>query len=298
MLTRFMHVIQDIPLRYDKPTFRIIPRLDIKNNNLVKGVHLEGLRVLGDPALFAEYYYNQGADEIFYQDIVASLYERNSLEDVIRRTVKKVFIPITVSGGIRSLEDINNVLKAGADKVAINTAAIKNLEFIKRAVKKFGSSTIAICVEVIKDVSTDKYFCFIDNGRQETGQEVCQWIEKIQSLGIGEIILTSVDKEGTGEGFDEYLLNMTSKIVDVPLIAHGGISGLDNIKHIANRVDGVCVASIFHYDTISKIKTFGDHSHQDGNTRFIKEQKSYGKINPISIKELKQQLAQDIPIRI
>jgi len=186
-------------------SIRIIPRLDIKGPNLVKGIHLEGLRVLGRPEEFAKYYYEQGADELMYQDVVASLYGRNSLQEIINRTAKAIFIPLTVGGGIRTIEDIRNVLRAGADKVAINTAAIKNPEFIKQAAINYGSSTIVIAIEAIKHKNGD-YFAYTDNGREYTGKEVVEWAKRVEELGAGEIVLTSVDREGTGEGFDLDLL--------------------------------------------------------------------------------------------
>lgn len=283
----------------EKPTLRIIPRLDIKGGNLVKGVQLEGLRVLGNPAQFAEHYSQEGADEIFYQDVVASLYERNSLESVIRKTAENTCIPVTVSGGIRRIEDISAVLKAGADKVAINTAAFRDLDFIKRAVHKFGASTITICAELIKDEDKQKYFCFTDNGREETGWEICSWIEQIQEIGVGELVLTSVDREGTGEGFDEDLLKLIAPLVEIPLLVHGGISGADEIEKISNLVDGVVIGSIFHYDTIFRLKTFQDHSLKDGNTSFLQKQKRYKRINPIGIQKLKEELSdRGISIRL
>lgn len=160
---------------------RIIPRLDIKGPNLVKGIHLEGLRVLGKPEDFAQYYYEHGADELFYQDVVASLYERNSLHDIISTTAKRSFIPLTVGGGIRTIEDIRNVLRAGADKVSINTAAIRNPSFIREASVKFGSSTIVIAIEAIRQPN-GKYEVFVDNGREHTGKDVFEWAKKLKSL--------------------------------------------------------------------------------------------------------------------
>jgi imidazole glycerol-phosphate synthase subunit HisF len=196
-------------------SIRVIPRLDIKGPNLVKGIHLEGLRVLGKPEDFAQYYYENGADELFYQDVVASLYERNSLGNIITATAKKNFIPLTVGGGIRTIEDIKNVLRVGADKVCINTAAIKNPQFIKEASRKFGSSTIVVAIEAIKQPD-GKYFAFIDNGREHTGVNVLDWATQVQELGAGEIVITSVDNEGTGNGFDIELTKSIATLVDIP----------------------------------------------------------------------------------
>ena len=177
---------------------RVIPRLDIKGPNLVKGIHLEGLRVLGKPEQFARYYYETGADELIYMDIVASLYNRNSLHDIISKTAREIFIPLTVGGGLRTVEDIRNVLKAGADKVSLNTAAIKNPQIIAEASRKFGSSTILISIEAIKQPD-GRYLAYTDNGREYTGMEVLDWAKRVETLGAGEIMLTSVDREGTGQ---------------------------------------------------------------------------------------------------
>ena len=182
-------------------SLRIIPRLDIKGPNLVKGMHLEGLRVLGKPEQFANYYYEQGADELIYQDVVASLYERNSLHEIISKTAKQIFIPLTVGGGLRTIQDISRVLRAGADKISINTAAHKDPDFITKASKKFGKSTIMVAIEAIRQ-NDGEYHAFTDNGRNRTGREVVYWARRVEQLGAGEILLTSVDKEGTGEGLE------------------------------------------------------------------------------------------------
>ena len=165
---------------------RIIPRLDIKGPNLVKGIHLEGLRVLGKPENFAQLYYEQGADELIYQDTVASLYQRNNLTEIITRTAKNIFIPLTVGGGLRDVKDINKVLRAGADKVAINTAAINNPNFINKASKAFGSSTIVVAVEAIKQ-KDNSYLAYTDNGREYTNVEVLSWVKEAEERGAGEI---------------------------------------------------------------------------------------------------------------
>ena len=155
---------------------RIIPRLDIKGVNLVKGIHLEGLRILGDPSSFAKQYYKNGADELLLMDVVASLYERNGLSELISEISKNIFIPITVGGGIRTIKDIKNVLRSGADKVSINTAAIKNKNFIKNAISEFGSSTISIAIECIRGLKGD-YYAFTDNGRENSGLKAIEWAE-------------------------------------------------------------------------------------------------------------------------
>ena len=180
---------------------RIIPRLDIKGPNLIKSIQFEGLRVIGDPNSFAKKYYHEGADELLYMDSVASLYGRNSLKDLVSKAAKDVFIPITVGGGIRSIETATDILRNGADKVAVNTAAVKNPKLINELVKKFGSQSIVISIEA-KHTSDNKWEVFIENGRERTGLDVVKWVKQCESLGAGEILLTSIDKEGTGKVFD------------------------------------------------------------------------------------------------
>ena len=268
---------------------RIIARLDIKGPNLVKGIHLEGLRVLGSPEEFAEHYYKNGADELFYQDVAASLYERNSLDDIITRTAKMAFIPLTVGGGLRSIDDINRVLRAGADKVAINTAAINNHKFIEEAVKVFGSSTIVVAIEVIKH--GDKYLAYTDNGREYTGVDAIEWAKKVEELGAGEICLTSVDMEGTGLGFDYNLMRNVSTSVSVPVIAHGGASSKEDIKKVINdcKADAVALASVLHYDYVKK-NTKPLLTKTEGNFEFLRKNSVFKKINPVSLNEIKQYL--------
>jgi len=277
---------------------RIIPRLDIKGPNLVKGIHLEGLRVLGLPEDFAQYYYENGADELIYIDVVASLYGRNSLVDIISKTAKKIFIPLTVGGGLRTIEDINTVLRAGADKVALNTAAIKDPEFIKEASKKFGSSTIVISIEAIKQPD-GKYLAFTENARGFTGVDVFEWAKKVEELGAGEILLTSVDKEGTGLGYDVELTKKVSELVSIPVIANGGAGDLADIEKIIKegKADAVAVASMLHYDFIKNNSSQSDKS--EGNTEFLKSGKSFTKIKTAGLKEIKNYLKEkDIQVRL
>lgn len=269
---------------------RIIPRLDIKGPNLVKGIHLEGLRVLGRPEDFAKHYYENGADELIFQDIVASLYERNSLHDIISRTAKEIFIPLTVGGGIRTLEDIKQALRVGADKVSINTAAIKNPSFIKEASLKFGSSTIVIAIEAIKQ-RDGKYFAFTDNGREHSGKEVVSWAKQAEELGAGEIIITSVDKEGTGEGYDLELIRLISDTVGIPVIAHGGASNPDNLKAAVTKsnADALSIASMLHYDILKKMNSSEDIK-EEGNVSFLKSGRIFSIIQTSGIREIKDYL--------
>jgi cyclase len=272
-------------------TIRIIPRLDIKGPNLVKGIHLEGLRVLGKPEVFARYYYENGADELFFQDTVASLYDRNSLHDIIAKTAKEIFIPLTVGGGLRTIEDIRNVLRAGADKVAINTAAIKNPHFIREASLKFGSSTIVVAIESIKNTD-GTYLAFTDNGREYSGLEVVSWARIAEELGAGEIVITSVDKEGTGEGYDLELIKSVSEAVSIPVIAHGGASSPDDITRaiLLGKADAVTIASILHYSVMQSFGSLSSDYKGEGNISFLNSGKTPKNIIPCSIHEIRSAL--------
>ncbi|MDP3245023.1 MAG: imidazole glycerol phosphate synthase cyclase subunit [bacterium] len=269
---------------------RIIPRLDIKGPNLVKGIHLEGLRVLGKPEQFARYYYETGADELIYVDVVASLYGRNGLLPIIERTAKEIFIPLTVSGGLRSVEDIKMVLRAGADKVAINTAAIHNPQFIREAAKKFGSSTIVVAIEAIKQ-SDGHYLAYTDNGREYTGVDVFEWSARVCELGAGEILLTSVDREGTGEGYDIELIKHVADLVPIPVIACGGAGRVEHIEEIIQNghADAVSLASMLHYNFIKHNIIEGNFSGE-GNTEYLRTKSSLSRIQDTTISEIKNSL--------
>jgi len=272
---------------------RIIPRLDIKGPNLVKGIHLEGLRVLGKPEAFARYYYENGADELFFQDTVASLY------DIITKTAKEIFIPLTVGGGLRTIDDIRNVLRAGADKVAINTAAIKNPHFIHEASHIFGSSTIVVAIEAIKNTD-GKYLAFTDNGREYSGLEVVSWARKAEELGAGEIVITSVDKEGTGEGYDLELIKSVSEAVSIPVIAHGGACNPEDIVQaiLYGRADAVAIASILHYSVMQSFGSLSSDYKVEGNISFLNSGKMPKNIAPSSLKEIRSALINEqIPTR-
>ncbi|WP_236232721.1 imidazole glycerol phosphate synthase subunit HisF [Pseudomonas tohonis] len=231
---------------------RIIPRLDIKGSNLIKGVQLEGLRVIGDPQDHAIRYYEDGADELIYMDVVASLYGRNSLNDIVRRAAKDVFIPITVGGGIRSVDNAKDILRAGADKVAINTAAVANPELIRAVSRRFGSQAMVLSVEA-KQVGPYKWEVYTDNGRERTGLDVLEWAIRGVELGAGELLVTSVDREGTRQGFDLALIRAISDAVPVPVIASGGMGILDHFAEAAfeGAADGIAVADVLHYNRLT-----------------------------------------------
>lgn len=236
---------------------RLIARMDIKGPNLIKGIHLEGLRVLGDPREFARRYYEQGVDEIVYMDIVASLYGRNSLHDIVRRTAHDVFVPLTVGGGVRSVEDVRELLRAGADKIAINTAAIKNPELIREISRVFGSQCLVLSIEA-KRQSKDSWEAYTDNGREKTGLDVVEWVRRGVELGAGEIMITSVDQEGTRKGFDVGLVRAVSDAVSIPVIASGGMGTVEHLVDVvqSGRADAVAVAGVLHYNrsTIPEIR--------------------------------------------
>jgi cyclase len=236
---------------------RLIARLDIKGENLIKGINLEGLRVIGSPNEHAHRYYEQGADELIYMDCVASLYGRNNLEEIVKRTAQNVFIPMTVGGGIRSLEDATNLLRCGADKVAINTAAIHRPELISEVANHFGSQCMVLSVEA-KNIGQGAWEAYTDNGRERSGLDVIEWIQKAVSLGAGEILLTSVDREGTRSGFDLDLVKLVTNEVSVPVIASGGMGKIDDLISVVKEgnVDAVAMADILHYKraTISEIR--------------------------------------------
>ena len=231
---------------------RLIPRLDIKGSNLIKGVHLEGLRVVGDPQEYAVRYYEQGADELLYIDVVASLYGRNNLSDIIKKTVKNIFIPITVGGGIRSVEDVYRILRSGADKVSINTAATKNPALISEVSKHFGSQCMVLSIEA-KRIDNTKWEVFTDNGREYTGKNVIEWAKEAVDKGAGEILLTSIDQEGTQKGFDLELVQAVSEEVSVPVIACGGMGSLQHMLDVIKdaKADAVSMAHVLHYNKIS-----------------------------------------------
>lgn len=230
---------------------RIIPRLDIKTRNLIKGVQLEGLRVIGDPHEYALRYYAGGADELLYMDIVASLYGRNNLSDIIARAADEIFIPITVGGGIRSVEDARQILRSGADKVAVNTAAIARPELITQIARHFGSQAMVLSIEA-KQVAPGKWEAYTDNGRERTGLDVVDWARRGVELGAGELIVTSVDREGTRKGFDVDLIRRISEAVSVPVIASGGMGSTDHMIAAAMQggADAVAMADVLHYNRL------------------------------------------------
>jgi cyclase len=236
---------------------RLIARLDIKGPNLIKGVHLEGLKVIGSPNEYALKYYEQGADELIYMDSVASLYGRNHLGEIIRDAAKEIFIPMTVGGGIRSVEDATEILRSGADKVAINTAAVANPALITQLAEKFGSQCVVLSIEAKKN-SNGHWEVLTENGRERSGLDVVEWAIQGCSKGAGEILLTSVDMEGTKKGFDNELLKAVSSQVEIPVIASGGMGKLSDAVDAIKKgeANAVAMADILHYGkaTFSEVR--------------------------------------------
>jgi cyclase len=226
---------------------RLIARLDIKGPNLIKGVHLEGLRVIGDPQEFARRYYEQGADELIYIDIVASLYGRSMLTEIVRRAAHDVFVPMTVGGGVRNVDDVRDLLRAGADKVAINTAAVRRPELVTEVARRFGSQCMVLSIEA-KQQGPGHWEVFTDCGRERSGLDAVQWAKRGVALGAGEILLTSIDREGTRKGFDLALTRAISEAVDVPVIASGGLGQASHLLDVVGAgADAVAVADALHY---------------------------------------------------
>jgi cyclase len=239
---------------------RLIARLDIKGPNLIKGIHLEGLRVIGSPNEYAVRYYQQGADELVYMDSVASLYGRNNLADIVRDAARDVFIPMTVGGGIRSVDDAAHLLRCGADKIAINTAAVANPELIAAIARRFGRQCVVLSIEA-KQISADRWEAYTNNGRERTGLDVITWAKHGVSQGAGEILLTSVDREGTRQGFDIPLLQAITDEVAVPVIASGGMGKPEHLIEVVRqgKADAVAMADVLHYRraTIGDIRRAG-----------------------------------------
>lgn len=230
---------------------RTIARIDIKNDSVIKGINLEGLRKIGDPVKIAKEYYTSGIDELLIIDSVASLYGRNNLFDLIKNIANEIFVPITLGGGIRSLKDIENALNSGADKVAINSKALENPNFLNEATSNFGESTIIVNIEA-KKINVSSWEAYKFCGRERTNLNVNDWINTIQDKGCGEILLTSIDKEGTETGFDIDLIKNVYEIIKKPLIVSGGCGSLDDIKEVRKKFKNVSVAlaSVLHYKTL------------------------------------------------
>jgi imidazole glycerol-phosphate synthase subunit HisF len=247
-------------------TKRIIPCLDVKNNLVVKGINFQNLEILGDPVKIAKKYYDEGADEIVFLDISATDDKRKTMIDWIKMIAKEIFIPFTVGGGISDIDQINNLLRAGADKVAINTAAILDPDFIQKASDRFGAQTIVVAIDVKRSGQSWKVYSHA--GSIDTGIDIFDWVNQLQELGAGEILLTSIDRDGTYLGYDIDLLTKVSKMLSIPVIASGGGGDLRSFAEVlATEVSAVLAASIFHYEETSFIDLKKYLSSQNINVR-------------------------------
>jgi cyclase len=245
---------------------RLIARLDIKGENLIKGIQLEGLRVIGDPNSFARKYFESGIDEFIFMDSVASLYGRNQLGSIIERITENIFVPITVGGGLRSLDDCRKALRSGADKVAINTAALNNHEIISKVAKEFGSQCMVVSIDA-KKINESAWHAYVNNGRESTGVDAVEWAIKCEELGAGEILVTSIDKEGTRSGFDINLIEKITNNVSIPVIASGGFGKPSHLVDLLKKtkVNAVAVADALHYSrySITELREIGIHAGRE-----------------------------------
>ena len=273
---------------------RIISRLDVKNGILVKGISLEGLRNLGDPNYYSQKYYDDTIDEIHFQDVVASLYNRNALINIIEKNSKSIFVNVSVGGGIRTLPDVDKLLRIGVDKIVINSAGVKNPNFLENLVKMYGSSTIAVNIDTIR--FQNNYEVLIETGREKTGLELNRWVDKLQKIGVGEIIITDISLEGKRKGFNVNFYEDLRRRIEIPLIAHGGAGPKENILELFKRadVDGVSIASLFHYRYLIEEK-----ENKTIGTNFYLKNFNFQNKSGITIVELKKYLSsKGVKVRI
>ena len=231
--------------------FRLVARLDVKGSHLIKAIQLEGLRKVGSPAVFAKKYYGAGIDELLIMDVVASLYRRDHLLEVLRSVSREVFVPITVGGGVRTISDFEILLQNGADKVAINSAALENPNLLSECARRFGSQAVVLSVEA-KKLLDGEWEALFNCGREKSGRKVREWVSQAVKLGVGEILVTSVDCEGTRSGFDCELMRMVTSEVHVPVIASGGMGSVQHLLDLGSTSDlsGVAMADVLHYDRL------------------------------------------------
>ena len=248
-------------------TKRIIPCLDVKEGKVVKGVNFVGLKEVGDPVELARQYYEQGADEIVFLDISATHEGRKTMADVAREVAKVIFIPFTIGGGIRTIDDIRTLLRAGADNVSLNSAAVRDPQLVKAGAEIFGSQCIVAAIDAKRRADDSGWNVVINGGRIDTGIDLLEWVAEVTRLGAGEILLTSMDADGTKQGFDLPMLQAVNEIIDVPLIASGGCGNIQHIEDVlkedAHAADAALAASIFHYGehTVGEVK---DHLSAHG----------------------------------
>jgi cyclase len=240
---------------------RIIPCLDVKDGRVVKGVNFVGLRDAGDPVELAKFYSQQGADEIIFLDITATCENRDTIADVVRRTCREVFVPVTVGGGIRTVEDFKEILRAGADKISVNSSAVKNPDLIQAAAERYGSQCVVVAIDGRHTGKTPSGFeVYVAGGRTPTGIDAVAWAKEVYERGAGEILLTSMDKDGTKSGFDLDLTGQVCDVVGIPVIASGGCGSLEHFSEVfqQTKADAALAASLFHYGelTVPQVKTY------------------------------------------
>ena len=249
--------LMTLDLEDDNYPFRLVARLDVKGEHLIKAIQLEGLRRVGPPAVFAKKYYEAGIDELLIMDVVASLYRRDHLLEVLRSVSREVFVPITVGGGVRTISDFEALLQNDADKVAINSASLKTPNLLSECAHRFGSQAVVLSVEA-KRLPDGEWEALFNCGRESSGRNVREWVSQAVKLGVGEILVTSVDYEGTRSGFDCELMRMVASEVHVPVIASGGMGSVLHLLDLGStsEVSGVAMADVLHYDrlTLSEIR--------------------------------------------
>lgn len=278
---------------------RVIPRLDIKGPHLVKGINLEGLRVLGDPAMFAQAYADDGADELMYIDAVASLYGRNSALELVRAVTKAIHLPVAVGGGVRNVDDVRNLLRSGADRVVVNSEAVRNTTLIANLARAFGSSTVVVSINYLRNPAGLSEV-MIDGGRQPTGLDVLDWATECARAGAGEILLNSIDRDGTGMGFDLEVASKASTSLDIPVLIGGGAGLLEHFASVSSEseVGGICASSVFHYKLSESLSSEELLRAPEGNLDFLRRRGSISTISALSIGDVKRAIiARGIPCR-
>ena len=262
---------------------RIIAKIEVKDHQVVKGIRMEGLRVLGSPSYFSKKYYEEGIDEIIYQDVFASLLGRNAILNLIKETASNIHIPLTISGGIKKLKDIYDILGHGADRVALNSVVFKDPKIIKKAVKEFGSSTIINNLDI--GIKNEKYYLFTENGKNIRKINFIDWIKKIQDFGVSEFMINTIHKDGTMEGFDLKLLEILDKVIKIPFVFGGGFGKKEHLLDLYNfskNISGVVMSSALHYNNLDK-----NYNNSYGNIDFLKSNLKKKKLEKISVKKLK-----------
>ena len=262
---------------------RLISKLEVKDHQLVKGVRKEGLRVLGSPIYFAQKYSDDGIDEIIYHDVLASLLGRKALFNLINETAKNIYIPLTVSGGIRSLKDIEKILYSGADRVALNSIVFKDFNIVKNSVKRFGSSTIIKNLDI--GLIDGKYFLFTENGKNKKKDNLFDHIKKIQDHGIGEFLINAIHVDGTLNGPDFRLLDYINKVINIPYTYSGGIKCKEDIVKLSEykNINGIILSSFLHYNYLNK-----DYRDNIGNTEFLKLKQNKKEVEKTDINKIKK----------